>query len=133
MTRFLLDSGIVLRHLRGQPAVTEWLHSLSSQGRLGLSSITRLEVHAAMQSAEAELTQKLLNRLLTYPPTPAVADRAGDYIREYQQQRINLSAYSALIAATAVTHHLTLVTLSPQAFPMPELTLLPLPAALSRR
>ncbi len=127
MTRYLLDTGVVIRHLRGQPATVAWLRRLSIQGRLGISSITRSEIHAGLHPLEAELTQKLLNRLVTYHLSPTIADLAGDYIREYQVKRINLNPYSAIIAATAITCQLTVVTLKPNDFPMPGITLCPLP------
>lgn len=127
MTRYLLDTDIVIRHLRGQPAVVDWLRRLATQGRLGLASVTRSEVHAGLHPLEAELTQKLLNRLVTYHLSPTIADLAGDYIREYQNKKINLSAHSAIIAATAITCQLTVVTLKLNDFPMPGITLCPLP------
>lgn len=127
MTRYLLDTGIIIRHLRGQPAVVEWLRCLSNQGRLGIASVTRSEIHAGLHPHEAELTQKLLNRLVTYHLSPTIADLAGDYIREFQAKRINLSPHSAIIAATAITCQLTVVTLKLNDFPMPGITLCPLP------
>ncbi|MFN8458951.1 MAG: PIN domain-containing protein [Anaerolineae bacterium] len=128
MTRYLLDTGVVIRHLRGQPAVVAWLRCLAVQGRLGIASVTRSEIHAGLHPLEAEPTQKLLNRLVTYHLSPTIADLAGDYIREYQAKRINLSPHSAIIAATAITCQLTVVTLKLNDFPMPGITLCPLPA-----
>jgi predicted nucleic acid-binding protein len=130
MTRYLLDTGIVIRHLRGQPAVVALIQGLAKQGRLGIASLTRLEIQVGLHPDEALLTQKLLNGLVTYPLEPRIADRAGAYIRDYQIQRINLSPHSAIIAATAVIHQLTFVTLHPNDFPMPGISFLQLPPEL---
>jgi len=41
-----------------------------------------------------------------------LADRAGDLIRESQDRHVSLSVPDAIIAATALTHSLALVTLN---------------------
>jgi predicted nucleic acid-binding protein len=130
MSYYIVDTGIIIRHLRGQSAVVRLLRGLGKQERLSIASVTRLEIHAGMHPDEAYLTQKLLNRFVTYNLDRNIADRAGDFMREYQASKIHLSVPDAIIAATAITHQLTLVTLNVKDFSMPGLSLLPLPSQL---
>jgi len=84
-----------------------------------------------MHPDEAYQTQKLLARFVTYDLDRTIADRAGDYIREYRAKGIALSVPDAVIAATAVVHSLRLVTLNVKDFPMPEVRLFPIPPELT--
>lgn len=112
MANYLLDSGLVIRHLRGHRQAVRLLRGLGKAGRLAIASVTRLEVHAGMMAGEEYLTQKLLSRFVTYDLDREVADRAGDLIRLSRQRGNTLSVPDAIIAATAITHHLSLVTLN---------------------
>ena len=133
MGRYILDTGIVIRHLRGHQEVVRLLRSLGRQERLSIASVTRLEIHAGMHPDEAYQTQKLLSRFVTYDLDRNIADRAGDYVREYRMRGIRISIPDAIIAATTVTHQLTLVTLNTKDFPIPGLSLLPLPPELAEK
>jgi len=122
--RYLLDSGLLIRHLRGRPEAVRLLRNLGKQERLAIASVSRLEIHAGMQEQERYATQKLLARFVNYDMDADVAERAGDYIREYRSQGVTLAISDAIIAATAIQHGLTLVTFNPKDFPMPGLSLL---------
>ncbi len=112
MANYLLDTGIVIRHLRGQRRVVQLLRGFGALGRLSITTVTRLEVHAGMSPEEKYATQKLLSRFVTFDMDRDIADRAGDHIRENSLHGISLSVPDAIIAATAVKHGLTLVTLN---------------------
>lgn len=127
MSRYLLDTGIVLRHLRGNRRVVTLLRTLGRTERLSISVITRLEVYAGMHEEERQVTQKLLSRFLTYNLDAAVADRSGELVRHMRSREYMLSIPDAIIAATAVQHHLTLITLNQKDFAgTPGLSLYPL-------
>jgi predicted nucleic acid-binding protein len=123
--RYLLDSGLLIRHLRGRPEAVLLLRDLGKQERLAIATVSRLEIHAGMQEHERYATQKLLSRFVTYDMDSDIAERAGDYIREYRNQGLTLAISDAIIAATAIQHGLTLVTFNPKDFPMPGLSLFP--------
>lgn len=128
MVRYLLDTGLVIRHLRGQKNIVQLLRNLGKRQRLGIAAVTRLEIHAGMHPDEVYQTQKLLSRFVTYDLDSSIADRAGDYIREYRAKHTSLAIPDAIIAATAITYQLTLVTLNVKDFPMSSLSILPLPS-----
>lgn len=126
--RYLLDSGVLIRHLRGRSEAVRLLRGLGKRERLAIATVTRLEIHAGMLPEEKYQTQKLLSRFVTYDLDADIADRAGDYIREYRAggTSTTLSVPDAIIAATSIKHRLTLVTFNPKHFPMPGLSLFPL-------
>ncbi len=102
MSRYLLDTGLVIRHLRGQRQTVRFLRRLGKMERLGVAAITRLEVYAGMREGEQCATRKLLSRFLTYEMNGNVADKAGNYIRRGQNENWPVSVPDAIVAATAV-------------------------------
>jgi len=124
--RYILDTGIVIRHLRGMAAAVNLLRAIGRQERLAISSVTRLEIHAGMFEGERYKTHKLLSRFITVEMDADIADRAGDHIREARLRGVALSVPDAIIAATAMLHRLTLVTMSPKDFSISGLRLFPI-------
>jgi len=124
--RYLLDTGVLIRHLRGRSEAIRLVRGLGKRERLAIATVTRLEIHAGMLPKEEYKTQKLLARFITHDLDADIADRVGDYIREYRAQGITLSVPDAIIAATSIKHRLILVTFNPRHFPMRGLSLFPL-------
>ena len=116
MAGYLLDTGLVLRHLRGHRRVVQFLRNLSQSEQLSVATVTRLEVHAGMRQDERYATRKLLSRLAAYDLDRAIADKAGDLIAFGRSSGQNLSVPDAIIAATAILNQLTLVTLNSDDF-----------------
>jgi predicted nucleic acid-binding protein len=112
MSHYLIDTGLLLRHVRGQRSATRALRGYGQMGRLAISAITRLEVHAGMRPDERYATVRLLSRFVTIDVDRDVADRAGDLVRERNTRGAPIGVADAIIAATAMTRGLTLVTLN---------------------
>jgi predicted nucleic acid-binding protein len=126
MTDYLLDTNVLILHFRNRPDLTALLIQWEATGDLYISVATRTEILAGMHPHEEQRTMALLDSLISLPVDETIADRAGRLIYQYARQGIQLSFPDAQIAATALQHHLTLVTTNTQHFPMPELTLYPL-------
>ena len=68
-----------------------------------------------MKPDERYATQKLFSRLAVYDLDWGIADKAGDLISSMKSGRV-LGVPDAIIAATAISNNLTLVTLNPNDF-----------------
>ena len=123
MPDYLLDSCVLIRHLRRHGPSTDLLTSRALEGGLGVATISRLEIAEGMREHERTSTMLLLDSLTSYPLTIAIADLASEFIRRYRAQGLSLDKPDAIIAATAVCHDLALLTYNAKHFPMPELKL----------
>ena len=125
MADYLLDSNILIFHLRDNPEATALLARWGAKGSLFISVATRTEILAGMRPHEEETTMVLLDSLISLPVDEAVADQAGRMIYQYARQGIHFSFADAIIAATALQHDLTLATGNAKHFPVPELRVHP--------
>jgi predicted nucleic acid-binding protein len=91
MADYLLDTGILIRHLRNRPGYRELMYRLAQEGRLYIASFTRLEIVRGMRDHEREATFALLDALRTHPLDAPTADLAGEMIRAWQRKGITLS------------------------------------------
>src|SRR3989304_9817572 len=124
MAAYLLDSNILIRHLRNRPGYHALLRRLSQDDDLYISAFTRVEVLRGMRDHERERTYALLNGLFTHPLDQTPADQAGELLRTWQARDVTLSGPDAVIAASALQVGATLVTANPRHFPMTELSVL---------
>lgn len=69
-----------------------------------------------MKPDERYTTQRFLSRLEAFDLDRTIADKAGDLIAASAESGRRLGVPDAIIAATAVINHLTLVTLNPNDF-----------------
>ena len=98
MTRILVDSDVLVDHLRGHRRFER------GQDEVHVSVITRAELFSGSGTEERRI-RRLLEPMAELPVDRAVAERAGR-IRRTAPVRMP----DALIAATALEHRLTLVT-----------------------
>jgi len=130
MTGFLLDSGIVSRAMQprgsGGP-LWEWLQERDER-QLFLSVVTLGEFRAAIERAAPDrarferyamalerLRSRFEDRVL--PVDAAIAERSGEILgRAALFGAPILTTRHSLVAATALVHDLTLVTLEPGIF-----------------
>jgi predicted nucleic acid-binding protein len=127
MSRYLLDSGLVIRHLRGRKSAVRLLRGLGKTNRLCIATVTRVEIFAGMRPEEAYATRKLLSCFVNLDLNRQIADRAGEYVRSGYAARRQIQVPDAIIAATATINNLTLVTLNTADFvQIPGLSLYPL-------
>jgi predicted nucleic acid-binding protein len=121
----LLDSDVVVWHLRGRRSVVELVLGLARRGRVGLSAISRAEILLVMRERERDLTLGFLDGCETLPVTAATADHASAAIRDFRAQGVTIFLPDALIGATALLASIPLYTCNPRHYPLPDLDLRP--------
>ena len=86
MKRFLLDSDVIIRHLRGRHEVTPMLRNLQDFSLPGCSAVSVFEVQMGIKEGEEEATRRFLKALEIFEVNWEVADRAAQLVREYKSR-----------------------------------------------
>ena len=127
MSRFLLDSDIIIWHLRGRPEVTQMLRDLQRAGLPACSALSVLEVQLGVKKGEEEKTERFLGSLKVFDVNREIATIAARLIRDCKPKGITLDLPDAVIAGTCIRHELTLVTYNTKHYPIADLKFYPLP------
>jgi hypothetical protein len=119
----LVDSDVLIEHLRGKMAARDWLvDARQSSGPLAISVVSLTEVAGGMRQPERREVMRLLGSMQRFEITEQVAWRAAILMQEYRQSHSGIGLGDYLIAATALTEGLELATLNIRHYPMfPEL------------
>ena len=121
--RVLLDSVILIDHFNGVPAAGAYL--ASTRGEAAVSVITRAEVLAGFDAADAALAAALLDRFPTLGIDRTIADLAARLRRE-----VRWKMPDALQAALARHHGLRLATRNTRDFPAGRFAFVEVPYSL---
>ena len=116
----LVDSDVLIAHLRGVDAARGWLASAREQRPIAISVVSVAELTGGMRSAERREVWRLLTSFRTEPATEIIARRAGEMMRQYRRSHTGIGLGDYLIAATADIQGLELATLNIRHFPMFE-------------
>lgn len=125
MARYLLDTTVLIDHLRGQPKTVELMTTLARLGHdLGVCCINIAELYSGLDGEEQGQADKLINSLIYYEISRDVAKLAGGYRFRFARKGIALTTSDTLVAAAAVSNGATLVTANVKDYPMEEVELL---------
>ena len=116
----LVDSDVLIAHLRGVVAARDWLVEARINETLAVSVVTIAEIVGGMRTAERREVWRLLATFRVEPATEIIARRAGDMMRRYRRSHHKIGLGDYLIAATADVKGLELATLNVRHFPMFE-------------
>lgn len=114
----LVDTDVLIAHLRGVPTARDWLRQARRADPLAVSVVTIAELTGGMRSAERRDVGRLLSAFRAEPVTEVIARRAGEFMREYRRSHGGVGIADYLIAATAEERGLRLATLNTRHFPM---------------
>lgn len=114
----LVDSDILIAHLRGLDAARDWLIEARREGPLAISVVSITEIVGGMRSAERREAWQLLAAFRAEPATELIARRAGDFRRQYRRSHAGIGLGDYLIAATADVKGYQPATLNVRHFPM---------------
>ena len=116
----LVDSDVLIAHLRGVAVARDWLVGARNDGPLAISAVSIVELIGGMRTVERREVWRLLASFRVEPATEMVARRAGDMMRRYRRSHNRIGLGDYLIAATADVQGLELATLNVRHFPMFE-------------
>lgn len=114
----LLDSDVLIAHLRGVSEARDWLVEARRRAPLAVSALSVCEITGGMRSGERREVAGLLGRLRVEPVTEAIGRRAGEFMRSYRRSHGAIGTVDYLIAATADINGFELATLNVRHFPM---------------
>lgn len=123
----MLDTDVIIWHLRGRPEVTAALRELQSFGLPSCSSLSILEVQVGVKKGEETKTDLFLGSLKVFDVTRQIANKAGALIRDQRSKGVTLDLPDAVIAATCILHGLIFITYNAKHYPIKELTFHSLP------
>ena len=114
----LVDSDVLIAHLRGLEDARHWLMETRREGPLAISVVSIAELAGGMRSAERREVWRLLASFRAEPVTEVIARRAGDFGRQFRRSHSGIGLGDHLIAATADIKGYRLATLNVRHFPM---------------
>ncbi|MCL6638679.1 MAG: type II toxin-antitoxin system VapC family toxin [Firmicutes bacterium] len=120
MTNLLLDTSVLIDHLREYKPATDFIETVFFSGvPVTISVVTELELYAGKSvenPAIEEAVIKLLDLFKVLPVTSNIARQAGRLLRRHRHQ--GLTPIDAIIAGTAIEHNANLITRNTKHFRM---------------
>ncbi len=114
----LVDTSVLVDHLRGHPPATQALQQLVRSGRPRVASVlSRTEILHGLPPRQVAAWDRLAAVLTWLPVDIVVADRAGDLAQRYRRSHRSIDVVDHLIAATAEHHRAELWTRNVRHFP----------------
>lgn len=110
MKTYLLDSDVLINQLRRLIPLKAYLGELEQSARYGCSTIVVAEVYCGMRASEEGLTRELIESLVHFPVTTAVAEKAAEIKRSLSGKGMTIALDDCLIAATCLLEKAILVT-----------------------
>jgi predicted nucleic acid-binding protein len=115
----LVDSDILIAHLRGVAAANEWLFAArQTTGPLATSVVSLAEVAGGMRPPERVEVTRFLSSLRTFGVGERIGWQTAELMRTYRRSHPDIGLGDYLIAATVQIEGLQLATLNVRHFPM---------------
>ena len=122
MAQYLLDTTTIIDHLRGDKKVNFYLEEIGTRGDIvGCCCINITETYTGMKDKEKEKTDKFIESLYYFGVTKEIAKLAGKLKQKYVKKGKTLTTSDVIIAATAITYGLILITKNVKHYPFSEL------------
>ncbi|MBA2372011.1 MAG: PIN domain-containing protein [Chloroflexi bacterium] len=117
--RLVLDTGILIDHLRWHPGATKLvLDALRQADELCSSYVVRAEVLAGMRPGEERATHTLLAEIRWSELNEEQSETAGELGRTYRRSHPGIGVADLVVAAVALHLEADLKTLNVKHFPM---------------
>jgi predicted nucleic acid-binding protein len=126
--KLLLDTSVLIDVLRARKGRRVLLSRLIREGHsLSTSVLNIAELYAGMRSGEEARTEEFLSGLVCLNLSASAARLAGQLKNSWQRKGRTLTLSATIIAAITIEHRCVLFTDNRKDFPMPEISLYPLP------
>lgn len=118
MIKYLIDTDVIIDHLRGEEKAGHFLkQSVSKDVLICYSVITKAEIYSGIMQDEEEEVRLLFESMNEIPIDGKIAEDAGRYRKIFYSSH-GLFLPDALIAASAKRAGATLITLNKRHYPM---------------
>lgn len=117
---FLVDTDLLIDHLKGKAEAKETLRVLARRGRVFFSVLSEAEIYAGVRKGEEGEVGILFGAMKGIEVTSEICRLGGGYKHKYGKSH-GTSLIDALIAATAYKNSLTLIIRNKRHYPMPEI------------
>ncbi|HLF16187.1 MAG TPA: PIN domain-containing protein [Candidatus Thermoplasmatota archaeon] len=108
----VVDSSLLVEHLRGNARATRFLETQAKQGPLAVPALVLWELwKGASTPARMAAVENLLDAVQPDPFAPAMARLAGVLHQDHQRRGVERPAIDLLIASHAIHHDCPLATL----------------------
>lgn len=114
--RVVIDTGVLIDHLRSSPGATEYMARLDE--RPVCSEVSRIEIIQGLRSAERDAAERLFSLITWLPLSEQIARRAGELGRRWRAGHPGIGVADLAIAATAEELGAPLATCNVEHFPM---------------
>jgi predicted nucleic acid-binding protein len=122
--RCVIDSDILIDHLRGYSAALEFIDALpADKGQACFSVISEAEIYANVRPGEESAIEALFDSLNRVAVSGEIARKAGEYRAQYGRSH-GLTLPDALIAATAFVIAAELFTRNVRHYPMTDVRII---------
>lgn len=119
MSRLLIDTSVLIDHLRGDAGAAAVLVAAAARGdELWSVTVVRTEVLAGMRRGEERATRSLLDQLRWREVDVELADLAGELARKFLRSHPGVDTPDYLVAAAAQLLGAELKTQNVKHFPM---------------
>jgi hypothetical protein len=112
----VLDTTVLIDHLRRVPAATRFLESLTEPP--AASEVVRVEINSGLRSPERASAERLFGLIDWLPVGEPVARAAGELGRRYRRSHPGIGVVDLIVAATALHLGADLATMNVRHFPM---------------
>ncbi len=121
----LLDSSAVIDFLRDRKYVSELLLTWRQRGLLAISVLTECEVYQGLRREDEAITEAFLEGMTMIPVSRRIARRAGLWLNERRREGRPVAIIDSLIAATALTLDVPLISNDIGHYQFPGLKVIP--------
>jgi predicted nucleic acid-binding protein len=128
VTRYLLDADAVIDLLKGASPSVGIINDLYRRGdSLCTCDVVITEIFSGLYAEDRELGRKLTMSMQFLLTSERASRQAGVWRYDFRRRGIQLATTDCLIAAVALDRQATLVTGNVRDYPMPEISIVPLP------